>query len=377
MRGGEGQMQETLNQDDVVRLMSDRSVDSRAVTARKLGVQYARAGFSDAQKSIADQIIRLLARDTDNKVRQTLAEVIKGSDKLPPDIAKGLARDIDPVAIPILQFSPVLSDDDLIEIIEQSGETKHIAISKRAIVSRNVSDTLIATAREAVVQSLLENQGSDIGDESLYSILDRMGHSEAIREALVHRRRLPVELTEKLISAVSDQLRAHLIEHHELPADLADQLAAETHDRATVDVLSEPMSEDEIDPLVAQLQENGRLTPSLVIRSLCLGNFTFFYAALARRAAIPSSSARRLLDGGDIGAIDALLHKADIAPASRGVVNIAITEARNMDFDGDVERRDTFFQRVFDKIRACDEFIEPDDLAYLQNRMSQSVQSGY
>ena len=61
--------------------------------------------------------LEVLARDSAAKVRAILAEEIKHMDCIPHDVALRLAHDLEEiVSAPILEYSPLLSDADLMEI---------------------------------------------------------------------------------------------------------------------------------------------------------------------------------------------------------------------------------------------------------------------
>ena len=79
----------------------------RKTIAEKLS-QYFNAGiFHDEEENVACDIIRLMAKDTEVRVRKALSETLKHNPKLPHDVALGLASDELEVAIPILEFSSV------------------------------------------------------------------------------------------------------------------------------------------------------------------------------------------------------------------------------------------------------------------------------
>lgn len=63
--------------------------------------------------------LEMLARDQIKVVRQVLADAMKDIAEAPEGIVKTLARDMEiEVSGPILERSPVLSESDLVEIIE-------------------------------------------------------------------------------------------------------------------------------------------------------------------------------------------------------------------------------------------------------------------
>ena len=79
---------------------------------------------------------------------------------MPHDVAVKLANDIESVALPILEDSDVLTEDDLTQIIKSGAATKQEAIAGRAVVSEKISEVSIATAGEKVVAKLMENTGA-------------------------------------------------------------------------------------------------------------------------------------------------------------------------------------------------------------------------
>ena len=77
--------------------------------------------------------LEVLAKDRAVKVRSVLAEEIKHMDCIPHDIALRLAHDLEEiVAAPILEYSPLLSDTDLVEVIAAGKVQKVLtAIARR------------------------------------------------------------------------------------------------------------------------------------------------------------------------------------------------------------------------------------------------------
>ena len=80
-------------------------------------------------------------------MRQALAEAAAASANLPHRIARRLARDDLEVAGPILTRSPVLTDDDLAEIVRTHAMPYALAVAGRERLSERLSDVLADTAR--------------------------------------------------------------------------------------------------------------------------------------------------------------------------------------------------------------------------------------
>lgn len=133
----------TLSTQDVSRLLKDPSADARAALAPKLAGHLESESLSQGEFAIAHDILNMMARDTAVIVRRALADNLKHTHNLPRDVALTLARDIDDVALPILETSEVFTDEDLVELVREVPETKQMAIARRNSLSAPVTDALI------------------------------------------------------------------------------------------------------------------------------------------------------------------------------------------------------------------------------------------
>ena len=290
------------------------------------------------------------------------------------DVAKTLAQDVDSVALPVLQFSEVLSDADLIEIVRTQGAVKQTAIASRTTVSESVSDALVDTGNEEVVTSLVSNTGAEISETSLQRVVDDFGDRERVQGAMVQRPKLPITVAERLVTRVSEGMQEELAKRHELPASLATDLILQSRERATI-TLSTESDEDELERLIRQLNENGRLTPSIVLRALCMGDLDFFEAAMAELAEIPLVNVRTLThDSGTLG-LEAVWEKAGLPKAHFMAARAAVDVARETDYDGGENDRERYSRRMIERIltQYGDLGVEfdSDDLEYLLTKMNE------
>ena len=322
-------MTKHLTNADVSRLLSNPSGAARAETAAKIARQFTGPSLSPQERQIAQDIIRVLAKDAEIRVREALSLNLKDCDDVPGDVASVLARDVCTVALPVLQYSTVLSDADLIEIVRARDSDKQLAIAQRKAVSENVSHSLTEEGAETAVAALMKNPGAAIGEPSLQAALDRFSGSPTVTEGMAQRAALPATVVERLVSYVSDSLRQYLMAKHELPQAVVDDLAARSRERATVGLLGLCADESEAQELAQQLKASGRLTPSLILRALCMGDVLFFEAALAALAGVAVSNARVLAhDRGPLG-LRAIYDKAHLPDALFAAFRTAVDAARH------------------------------------------------
>ena len=155
-----------------------------------------------------------MAADAAEQVRRALAVTLKASPLIPRDIANRLARDVESIAVPMLNFSPVFSDDDLAEIVRLGGPVRQSAVARRPVLSEKVTTEIAVHGVVEAVRTACENAGARFSEAGLQTAVDRFEKSETVLAAIALRNVLPVSVTERLVGLVSDQLRDHLMARH-------------------------------------------------------------------------------------------------------------------------------------------------------------------
>lgn len=362
-------MTNSLSKSDVERLLSDPSTDTRAVIAAKVAQQVDGKALSAEERAIAEDIVRVLTRDAAIRVRQALADQLKESRSVPHDVAVALANDVEAVSLPILTHSLVLTDDDLVEIIRLSGGAKQAAIAARDHVSAAVADAIVAADEPGAVATLVGNDGAELREETLQQVLDRHGSNDLIKEPMARRTHLPVTVLERLVTAASAGIRDILSKRNDLPSHLASDLVLNTRERATVSLLSPTSPAAEALELAQHLHRSGRLTPSLIIRAICLGDLAFVEAAFAVLADIPVHNARLLMyDAGPLG-FKAVFERCRLPAEFFELFRVGLMVAQQTDFDGGENDRERHRRRTLERILTQYEDIGPEDLDYLLGKL--------
>ena len=175
--------EKTLTKEDVSKLLTDPSGDNRAQTAAKIAADFGQGSLTESERTMAEEIFRIMVKDAEVRVREALAQNLKENPAVPRDVAMSLAKDVDSVALPVLQFSEVLSDEDLIEIVRSQGAAKQVAVAGRSTVSEALSSALVETENEKVVTTLVANTGAEISEKSLHKVVEDFGDTEAVQDA--------------------------------------------------------------------------------------------------------------------------------------------------------------------------------------------------
>ncbi len=338
-----------LTQKDVDLLLNNPSVDVRSSTARKVSEQYQLKSLTQKEKQIAEDIFRLITNDVEIQVREELAESLKTCTFLPYDIVQKIIFDVAAVAVPMIQYSEVISDEDLVTILQTKDEEKQCAVAKRHRISPMVCDHLIEESDKTPVIILIGNQGADISEYSYNKLLDKFEACDEIHEPILMRAKVPVAILEKVITKVSDELRKQLLTRHDLPVNVITTLVTQTREKAILN-LSETSTEEDVRTLVIHLHNVDRLTPNLILRSVCVGDMKFFEYALAIKAGIPIRNARILIyDSGPLG-LERLYEEAELPPEMFPAVRLAVRTFREMLEETEDGYRDHFQRRMIERL---------------------------
>ncbi len=365
------QMAHKLTKEDVARLVADTSDQTRAETAGKVAAEFTEGELTDAEREQAEAIFQLMAQDVSVRVRESLSKNLQAAAGLSHDIALKLAQDVTSVALPILKSSEVLTDEDLIDIIQSQDSEKQTAIAQRPTVSTQVADTLIDTGNEKAVARLVANEGAELTERSFDRVMVEYSESEAVSDSLSRRNNMPVEVAERVVNAISERLESFLMNQSDLSPDKICNLIMQTRERATVDLVASGRTVTDIETLVAQLHKTGRLTSSLILRALCMGDLAFFEAAMACMAKVPVKNARLLIhDEGSLG-LQSLYLKAGLPENLFPAIRVAVDVIRETDYDLKDNDRERFISRMLSRILTQYDDLAADDLDYLMDKLNQ------
>jgi uncharacterized protein (DUF2336 family) len=367
-------VEQKLTAEDVARLLRDPSGAVRADTARKLAMQYDTPDLSESERGLAEDIFRLMLRDAEVRVRESLAMNLKGNPLVPHDVALTLVRDVDSVALPVIESSQVLTAEDLMQIVHGHDLDRQKAIARRDSLEDVVANSLIEEGTAEVAATLAANPGAQMTEKTILNMVERFGDDPIVQDPLVHRAQLPVTVSERLVHRVSEALKEHLLQNHELPADVAADLVMQSRERAVI-TLSSESAEDDVERLVRQMQEHGRLTPSIILRAACMGDMKFLEYAFSVRADVPILNTRQLIhDSGPLG-LKGVVQKASLPEAFYPALRAAVEVAHEMDFDcgdHDVERyQRRMLERILTQYGDLGVNFEGNDLECLLAKMNQ------
>lgn len=358
-----------LSQDDIVRLMKGETPEARASVAHRLCRRMALDILSDEERTYAEEIMSVLAADTAELVRRTLAITLRNSPILPRALALKLAQDVESVAVPVIEHSPSFTEQDLIEIVLSATAAKQAAVAGRGEVSASLAEVIAEHAAVEAVRVLADNVGADITAKAYSDSLARFPRDEALHTAIVAREHIPVHIAEKMVALVSGQVFDMLVNRHELPAQLAIDLASGARERATIDLVDQAGRTHDLARFVQQLNLNGRLTHSLIVRALCVGHMSFVEHALAELSGVPHQRVWLMVhDAGPLG-MQAVFDRAGLPRRLLAVFRAAISVYHETQYDGGPGDRARFRTKMIERVLTQFQALGKEDADYLLEKL--------
>ncbi len=265
-------------------------------------------GKAQAERHVLETL-ELLARDQAIRVRRILAETLRDLTGAPPAVIRRLARDVDDVvACPVLEFSPLLSDEDLIEIIgEGCAQARLSAISRRHGLGETVADAIVGTEDREAVAALLANTSAQIREETLDALVDQARDVAAWHEPLVVRPKLSPGTIRKLAGFVAENLLRRLQNREELDGETARLVAEEVRRRVSEDAAAGSAEGSTPDGDTDQPDDDA------LLQALARGDRALVCDLLVRRSAMDQDAVERILSAGSAKGITALAWKAGLA----------------------------------------------------------------
>ena len=296
-------------------LATDDNEDVRA----ELAVKIARLmpGLCERESShifaLTIETLECLARDAAVRVRAILADEIKSLDCIPTHVVMALARDLHAVvAAPIVQYSPLLSDTDLIEIIACAQVREVLtAIAARKPVSEEVSDRLVQSLDVSAVAALLVNRDARIRSDTMDRIIEQAEEINAWHVPLALR----ADLSARAVRRIGALVGAGLVERLAARNDLSEETRLHLNRELRARLAEPENTQDQVTPAdaIALAQKEGRLDGLFVEQAAQAGRRDVVILALARLANVSEQTVKKMIGSGHAKPVVALVWHAHLS----------------------------------------------------------------
>jgi uncharacterized protein (DUF2336 family) len=318
-------------------LASDHDQDVRKVLAAKIGRLFPGL-LVEEQKHLRDMALATLeklAQDEVSEVRAVLAEEIKHHSCVPKPIVQALANDSDPaVRLPVIEFSPQLEDEDLIQLVVASRASSILsAVARRKNLSGDVCDAVATTLDIDAVSTLLANTDAAIRTKTLDKIISQAAEVAEWHGPLVVRADLSQSAVRRLAGFVSTALLDDLALRGGLDDSTCNDIKKKLDDRKKAEAKADAA-------MIAALR-TGAQTEAFVADAVESCRKDTVVKALAVLAKTDDATVRRVLDSKSAKSAIALVWRAGLSmrvafqlqvQVMRLAGNVVIPARRGIDF---------------------------------------------
>jgi uncharacterized protein (DUF2336 family) len=292
------------------RLADDIDKNVRKALAGKIGRLFPGL-LAEEEKQLRDLTIATLeklARDEVAEVRAILSEEIKGHDCVPKPVIETLAHDDDPdVALPVIEFSPLLEDRDLIELVAATRASNILsAVARRKNLSGDVSDAVATTLDIDAVAALLANTDAAIRTKTLDQIISQAAEVAEWHSPLVVRADLSKNAVRRLTSFVGSALVDSLARRSGLDEPTRTHLKSKLDERRRTEAAAEAA-------VVEAARKAGTLNEAFVAEAVEECRKETLIKALTVLAKTDESTVRRILDSRSAKGAIALVWRAGLS----------------------------------------------------------------
>src|SRR6266436_2507200 len=331
----------------------------RAEATRSLARAWLISDLSDDDRAAAEGAFLRLLDDPSPLVRQALADVFASSAHAPAVIVQALAVDQASVARPVLEYSPLLIDADLVDIIATGNSEVQCAIARRTKLPASVCAAIAEVGTAAAALELIANASAKLEPISYSRIAERHGHLPAIREKMLMMENLPSAIRLALVAKLSDTLTQFVVGRNWLSAD---RVARETRARSTVNIAAQSRGED-MRGLVRHLRATGQLTAGLILRALLSDNLELFDHALSELSDLPQARVSALLHERGGASLRALLIRAGLPESTFAAFKVALEASQEIGYvdtvAGAARLRRRMVERVLTHCETARQAAEP------------------
>ncbi len=299
---------------DLIAMAGESSSERRRQLLRELSEHFfGSPTHGEAEAELYSDVFTRLLADMETAVRAELAQRFSTHLTAPRSLIRRFASDEIEVAAPVLQASPVLTDEDLLAVVRTQGQGHLRAVSRRASVSETVSDVIVARSDDETLQTLLGNEGATLSRQASANAIDRAKANPELHAVVVDRKTLPPDLINEMYFVVEGELRRRILARNAAldPELLETAIAAGLARLGTEDGV---LPRDYLDALaLVKATRSGRtLSSSEIARILRSGNQTAFRIALAEVSEVDFYTVSRIMEQAEVDGLAVLCRAANL-----------------------------------------------------------------
>jgi uncharacterized protein (DUF2336 family) len=262
---------------------------------------------------VFDEVLLHLIERTESRTLAELSAELAETLAAPRGVVRKLARHEDAnVAGPVLAKSSRLSDDDLIDIANTSGQQHLLAVSSRDSLNAALTDALLQRGYARVSLALAANTGAKFSQQGYSTLLENAEKDGDLAQRLGLRLDIPPETLRQLLSKATATMRAKLLkaappEVHDRIQQAIDILASKAGVPLAAAApaaakpaapVAKPIDYRASETMVLAMNRSGKLGDQTINRFAVQGEYVHIVAALSLLSSVKIDVIEPLISAG-------------------------------------------------------------------------------
>lgn len=289
--------------DELEAAMGDHDVASRADALRRVTELFLSGchSFNEEQVALFDEVMGRLVEGIEEAARAAFGKQIVMIPNAPLKVSRKLALDDSiAVAAALLTHSERLDQQTLIEGAKTKSQSHLFAISKRRILSEDVTDVLVERGDKSVVVSTAGNSGARFSHFGYSTLVTRSKADEELALTVWSRAEVPREHLLRLFETATEDVRRKFQTADRTKAALVRDMVKRAADEIQTQIREDSAEFRAAQQAVQWLHRSGNLTEARLREFAERGKFEETTVALSLLCDMPLGAIERaLVDGED------------------------------------------------------------------------------
>ncbi|MFN3960792.1 MAG: DUF2336 domain-containing protein [Parvularculaceae bacterium] len=253
--------------------------------------------YTSTERQHFDVILSKVTQSVEIALRAEIAHKLADVPTAPRGLVRQLAHDEITVAQPILERSAAITEEDLIQVVQQRTQDHMKAISRRREVSELLAAELVERGDREVLVTLAGNQGARFSGDTMTRLVEHSRTISDLQTPLTERYDLPPHLLTQMYFFVSSALKREILKRSDL---LDPALIDEAIEGNRVRILKQAVSEADAEVgdarkfVEAKIRSN-QLNETLLKDLIDHKRSTEFLLCFAHYVGVDPSTAQRIL----------------------------------------------------------------------------------
>lgn len=290
------------------------------------------------------RLINLMATKASEDARAELSKELSTCEFAPYDLILELARDAISVAAPILLYSELISEEDLISLIKTKNQDRIGCIADRKDLNYSVTDAIVEHGANNNIAKILSNQHAKISRRSFETISLKSELSPELRAPLVKNKNTPIDILNDIYFIVDSSLKEVITERFKF---VDEDVLAEALDRSN-ERLKSRMSDHsliiEAQSFAEEQMKQNQLDGKLLIKKLEDKEEELFCACLAAMAEVEFVPVWRSFKSKSLDGLALICKAADLRTSIFAKIASMHQGANNINSGNQKELDDAFYK---------------------------------